>query len=336
METTTLYRRLGSAHQFGVATGGWNTLYLAPDHLLLRTTSSFVESYRRFYFSDIEAITICKTVRFSVWNGVWGTALFFSILALIFKPGWAGTICTNIFFALLLVNIARGPTSVTFLQTRVQRRALPLRRVKRALKVVNLLSEKIVAAQAEIDFSATAPVVRQTAPPPLETAPATSFPPPLPGESAGGGVSLLHLATFVMLVLSGAVALWEGLQHRPVLIYATVTALVLNIGLAVACLVQQRRRRVVARVRPVAWVSIAGHALGVPLVYMGFAMAYMMREVNYARATGKTQPAQIGVAALRAMPGFHYVLLVYGAFCVILGLLGCVLLLSRARKPSTS
>ena len=329
------YRRLAVSHQFGLATGGWRSLYLASDHLLLRSASGFVESYRRFYFADIETITIRKTDRGGLLNALWGIPLLFSLLFLIFKPGWTSAICANIFFALLAINFARGSTCVTSLQTRVQNRTLPLRRVKKALKVMDLLSGKIAAAQADITVSTAPAEIAQSAPPPL---PSTSaLPPPLPGHAISTGRRWVHLLSFGMLLAGGLVSIWEGLYHRPVLMYSAYAAVGLNLGWGIAALVQQRRKRLSGGVVPIAWINVIGHAIGVPIVYTSFTMLYAFQLAKIRHATGNAQPAQMGLTALREMPGFNYVLLIYGAACLLLGAIGYGLLLfahSTTRAPN--
>lgn len=334
--TPKLYRKLASAHQFGVAVGGWDSLYLAEDHLLLRSTSAFVESYRRFYFSDIEAITICKTMRGYLWNAVWGFALFFFTLTFIYRTGWVSGTGTVIFFAALLINIARGPTSAARLQTRVQQRALPLRRLRPALKIIRMLREKIGAAQATIPIVETTPAVSRAFPPPLPTpgAGTPSAPPPLPGETVAGRMSWVHLVSFGMLIVAGLMATWEARHHHPVLIYCVYAAVALNVGWAIAALVVQRRRRLVGRVLPVSWINLGVHLLGIPSVYMTFTFTFAFRAVRMAQGPVLPPRTQMMLSDLRDMPGFGSVLFYYGIFCLVLGVVGYVLLMIRARKSA--
>ena len=126
-------------------------LYLAADHLLQVSSSGFTETYRRFYFRDIQAITLRESMHGKVWNGVWGFLAFLpAIVAL--QVGGAATVVwwgiTGIFLLLLAINIARGPTCVCQVRTAVQTRPLPsLNRVRRAGKVIAQLKPLIEAAQ---------------------------------------------------------------------------------------------------------------------------------------------------------------------------------------------
>ena len=129
-------------------------LYLASDHLLLVSSSGYVETYKRFYFCDIQSLTLCQTVHGKIWNGVWGFLLgVFGIVALqtnlpAAAVWWA---VAAVFLLLLLVNVARGPTCVGQIQTAVQIRPLAsLNRLRAARKVIAQLKPLIENAQAAV------------------------------------------------------------------------------------------------------------------------------------------------------------------------------------------
>src|SRR5205809_7572630 len=76
----TLYRRLPGRGSTAVASF---RLYLAADHLLQVASIGFKETYKRFFFLDIQAICLCKTVMGKIWNIVWGgLAAFFALIGL--------------------------------------------------------------------------------------------------------------------------------------------------------------------------------------------------------------------------------------------------------------
>src|SRR5688572_16565337 len=67
---------------------GYSRLWLADDHVLLVTTSGYSEEYRRFFFSDIQALIIRKTRAGAGWNWGFGSmAVFFIALGFIFSEG---------------------------------------------------------------------------------------------------------------------------------------------------------------------------------------------------------------------------------------------------------
>src|SRR5262247_2101752 len=49
-----------------------SSLWLGKDHLLCIEASNYVERYKRFYYRDIQAITVADSKRRVVWNWVLG------------------------------------------------------------------------------------------------------------------------------------------------------------------------------------------------------------------------------------------------------------------------
>src|SRR5713101_1184503 len=115
-----LYRRLPGR---GLTAAQYVRLYQGSDHLLQVTSTGYSESYRRFYFRDIQAITIQKTHMGKFWTGLFGflTAVF-GLPA--FDLGGIGAIvmwCVAGFFGLFPIgNVALGPTCACYVRTAVQ------------------------------------------------------------------------------------------------------------------------------------------------------------------------------------------------------------------------
>ncbi len=338
MRQPKLYRRLARAHQFGVATGGWLSLYLAQDHLLLRRTVAFTETYHRFFLTDIEAITVRKTTRWHIWTAVWICAIAICFVAMqAAQRAHPLAVAFAVLFAVcVLINVARGATCVTHLQTRVQTRMLPLRRVRKALRVIDKLRPAITTAQADIAFapapapSPAAPVARQA-----ETrTPAT--PPPLPGEQLPIERSVPHLVLFGLLIIAGLLAGMEAFARFGGLAYAVYALVLVNICAAVAVLVLQRRRRFSPRFTKIAWISAITHGVALPVAYTIFSWVHAFREASNASGPtpGSVQAFQLELSALRDLPGFDYLLMAYAAFALVLGLVGCGLLLTQPSRAA--
>jgi hypothetical protein len=330
MQKPRPYRKLASAHQFGVVQGGWVSLHLGSDHLLLRASSGFTETYRRFYFSDIEAITICRTMRRIFTSAVCGLALIFSLLPIVVNRGshpvaWS---FTALFALLLLVNLLRGPTCRTELQTRVQTRPLPLRRLRKAARIAEQIAAQVSAAQADIvmaDPNAAAPA--QPVAPIVRDGP--GVPPPLPGE-APAGVTWLHLALSALLIATAVLALIGALQpDNTVVPYFIYAGILLNAVMSVAVLVKQRGRGVAPGLSPIVWTSVIAHGFVAPSVYMVYAFVHSFRNVDFAAQTEPPPTLQFPLSTLRALPGFTEVLAVYGLFALLIGLLAALLFVVR-------
>jgi hypothetical protein len=118
-------------------------------------STGFTETYKRFYFADIQALTIRKTHVGKIINAVLGGVIGVFALPALFTPEIGTIILLSFaaFFALLLgANAAMGPTCVTHLQTAVQNEKVPsLSRLRRARRVLQILKSQIAAVQGEVN-----------------------------------------------------------------------------------------------------------------------------------------------------------------------------------------
>jgi hypothetical protein len=129
-------------------------LWLGQDHLLLVDRTGYTETYKRFYFRDIQAVVVRKTKTATVIN------LVLILLALIFVT-WAldvqntpGRVTLWIIVAVLgfftLVNLALGPTCLTHIKTAVQTEQVPpWKRLRSAHKGMSRIRPLIRQAQGE-------------------------------------------------------------------------------------------------------------------------------------------------------------------------------------------
>lgn len=217
-------------------------LYLAPDHLLLVDSTGYSEAYKRFYFRDIQAITLRKTPRALRWTAVFG------VLGLCFLPGlmlasanevrflWGGGF--GLMALGLLVNLLWGQSVVCHLRTAVQVEELPpLCRLPRAQRVLARLEPLILAAQAETapaePAQATAPAPRPQAQP-APSAAGQAMPAKEPADTR------LHRVLFWALVADGPMTVLATLWRHSVT--ETLSAL-LMLGLVVTALITVIRQR---------------------------------------------------------------------------------------------
>jgi hypothetical protein len=152
------YQRLtrGRARSaFAVVSATRSSLWLGGDHLLCLDATGYTESYKRFYFRDIQAITLRQTNRWIIWAVIQGSvAGLFALSALASQEvtvRWLFAIVAALFFLVLAVNLARGPTCVCHLRTAVQTEPLvSLNRVRRARRVLDRLRPLILQAQGPL------------------------------------------------------------------------------------------------------------------------------------------------------------------------------------------
>lgn len=133
------------------------SLWLGKDHLLYVETNrySFSESYKRFYFRDVQAITICRTSMRTV------ATIILSVLgALLLLIGFAaqdtGALITFAVLAVvlclipLIINLALGPSCKAQIRTAVQTEDLPITRVRTAHKIFARIRPLIAAVQGQL------------------------------------------------------------------------------------------------------------------------------------------------------------------------------------------
>ena len=146
-----VYRRLPGR---GMAVLQHARVYQGPDHLLQVVSTGYSEIYKRFYFRDIQAITIHKTHWGKIWNGIWGffTALFG--LPAVDMTGTTAIVMGSIagFFGLFLIaNVAFGPTCACFVRTAVQtERLAPVTRIRTARRFLKRVRPLIEAVQGSL------------------------------------------------------------------------------------------------------------------------------------------------------------------------------------------
>jgi hypothetical protein len=197
MEPTTpeiRYKRLTRAAGrggFSVAFQSRASLWLGPDHLLSVDSSGYTETYKRFYFQDIQAFVVQKTRRYQILNIILGgIVLLLLILAVAIVPktdsawnseGPTGVIILGIiiglFLVVLVLNLIAGPTCKTFLRTAVQIEQLPsLGRVRSTRRVLKKIQPLISAAQGgELSAESISAQMREwSAPTPQSTSPETA------------------------------------------------------------------------------------------------------------------------------------------------------------------
>jgi len=138
-----------------------SSLWLASDHLLGLDSTGYSESYKRFYFRDIQAVTIRLSRRRLIWNWVLGVPTAICLVGwgydlLVSRNMSLGGIITGVtvtlLFALpLLLNNLRGPTCVCHLRTAVQTEELPsLGRLAKARRILDRLRPLIAQAQGQL------------------------------------------------------------------------------------------------------------------------------------------------------------------------------------------
>lgn len=141
---TGLYRRI--------------SLWLGPDHLLAVESNVYQEQYQRYYFKDIQALTLRRTAAGKWLNGA--LSLLMVLLAIMLFNAykdhdqaalWVWSIPLGALLLGLLVNVFKGPTCHCQIQTPISMNSLPsLNRLPAARKVINRLRPLIEQTQGPL------------------------------------------------------------------------------------------------------------------------------------------------------------------------------------------
>jgi hypothetical protein len=187
-KSTPVYRRLTGRKR---SLSGFTQLWLGPGHILLLRSHRFTEEYRRFAFADIQAFVITEVtgrMKFQLLGLVATAALWtlgFVAVNLVFAKAFFG-ITGALVFAIVMVDIARGPRCQCHVYTAVSRELLaPVSRLRRARTFLVQVRPQIEAVQGRLPTDQPG-VVRhpdETARHPDQTAsPADETPPHIPGS----------------------------------------------------------------------------------------------------------------------------------------------------------
>lgn len=197
----SIYRRLTGRYR---TLFGYSQLWMAPDHLLLLKSSRIAEEYRRFAFSDIQAVVVTELPDSQVTQ-------FVGILAALLWTGLALTVSSTFgrgFFlvtglwlmVLAAMNLARGQRCRCHLYTAVSRELLtPVRRVRTAQALLARIRPEIEAVQGSL--SADAAVLAQTVEAAGTAQSAADQPPEMPRPTIGYTMEILFSVMLVDAIL---------------------------------------------------------------------------------------------------------------------------------------
>lgn len=313
-------------------------LWLGDDHLLqVESAGGYSESYKRFYFSDIQVIYLHKTRSWFVVNIVLSLLMsLFLLWALVVKdPGGriALEIIATSFGICLLLNLAGGSTCMCQIKTAVSLEELPsLRRRRNAEKVLGRLKPLIEASQGRTSAETFAPLYSTL----LANANVSSAVPGQFARVAGPAVdayrSRAHQVLFSALLADAMTrVIYIFLPSVPAVMLGIIIGAVVAIATLVA-LVKQHQTDLKRSVRVLTWVT-AGF---VGLNYLtGYANMFVVAprlhndgtQWGFVKAFAETRPLET-----------PWLLAVLSIFATMAGLLGGIglLWLRRTKRETDS
>lgn len=130
-------------------------VWLGEDHVLVVQSRGYTETYKRFFFKDIQTVVVQGNHMWRMWNGIWGGLfLLFAILAVAAQDsvGSVVLLCLGVPFGVVFViNLILGPMCACSIRTAVQSERIPaLNRLRDTQKFIARIEPFIIAAQGEL------------------------------------------------------------------------------------------------------------------------------------------------------------------------------------------
>ncbi len=236
------------------------SLYTGDDHILAVDSNGFTEDYKRFYFSDIQAIITRRTKRGATWSIVLGLIIVCSLMGALFlekEPAriffWA---FSGTFLLLLFINILRGPTCICHIMTAVQEEQLPsLNRLRVARKVIGKLRLVIERVQGTLIPEEVSIDQNEGFPHPTRSTGRLRQPHSRRQQVRHDG-GTLHMMAFAFLLLDGILTGIELLYHSAVMTGVSSVLTLIYCILIIIALVRQVESDIPGTVRKITWASL--------------------------------------------------------------------------------
>lgn len=264
------YRRLPGKKRKTIM--GRDTAWMGPDHLLIVESTGFSETYKRFYYRDIQAVTILKTrkalivnsVLFALITGltVWGIHLYPGHLSPVSVFLW---IISGVMGIYLIFNLPQGASCQVWIHTRVQKEKIrSLFGTRVAKKALRRLVPAIEQAQGRLSDE-SAKTVRNRVHAGIAKKPS-------PGQPAEKPATLAwHRLLFPGTVIAGCLAGISIVYRSPFLLAFLSIWLMAGLAVAVIASALQSRTDLGRGVRRISWMTAGGY-----LLVLGIGYAEMM------------------------------------------------------------
>jgi hypothetical protein len=233
---------------------------MGDDHILAVDSNGFSEDYKRFYFSDIQAIITQRTRRGATWSIVLALILACSLMGALFLENERARIFfwvfSGTFSVLLFINMLRGPTCICHVMTAVQEDQLPsLNRLRVARKVIGKLRLAIERVQGTLRLEEVSIDQKEGIPHPTRST-GRLRQPYVRGQQIRHDGGTLHLMAFALLLLDGILTAIDLLYHSSVIIGVSSVLTLIYCILIIIALVRQYESDIPGAVRKMTWASL--------------------------------------------------------------------------------
>lgn len=314
---------------------------MGDDHVLAVDNQGFSEDYKRFYFSDIQAIVTRKTKRGAVWNTILACMTACSLAGALFPEDTPVRILfwvlSGTFLVFLAINLLRGPTCVCNIITAVQEDLLPsLNRLRTAQKVIIILRQAIEGAQGKMtpaEVIARSNDVTNRPQPPVNNRRQSSDKKQRPDRHYDGSV---HMTAFLLMLADG-IAISIGLLYhtRAIAIVSSILGAAYFIFIIIS-LVKQYESDIPGAVRKITWSSLVFVCIS-SFVHYTVMMGLSIRHAVHRPKEIVTQWDMYQTMLDLSPQGSPFVMALYGSIAacsLILGTLGLIRVMSH-RSTST-
>ncbi|GEM_PF-1628915 len=323
------YQKLGSTRLLPI---GSSRLMEGRDHLLHVELRGVHEIQKRFYFSEIRAMSVQRTRTGAVLHILFGSSaaiLGIGLATVLLTDSPVLARLTQLIVGLLvvlagiwLIHFLRGPTCSFHLITAVQNERIPaLWRLSVTTKALERLAPRIQSAQSQLDPAVTAPSEGAPAGPtqvPLFTAPEPS--PPTDARWARP----MAMALFSICLANAAVLFGNLLRTHPAFDVAETLLLLALLGVPLLAIVGNRANRIL---RLLGWVALG---LSV-LTFMGWYAVQLWETI----ARNQTQSAVWHVGSSPYSSPYTLWMTVGSAtWSFMLGLAGWLVIVLQNREPA--
>lgn len=290
------------------------SLWLGKDHLLLVCREQYTETYKRFFFKDIQALVLLRTRASTVYNLILGSVA--SLLGIAVVLGlvehWepAATVAVivleTITMIAFVVNLWRGPSCQCHILTSVQtERIHTLTRLKSATKVVNTIRDAVERVQGSLSSGqATRSWMDKmnadsTAPsePPYATAQQKPlYAIPVPGKPMIYYNGWAHMIIFSCLLVDFVDTCMEWFMKNGLLgTEISITLLLILFIHLVIGLVKQHKSRVTRDLKITTWITL-GYYVSIILLIAGSSWYVLISSGDTEIMSGIESPADSLVA----------------------------------------
>ncbi len=310
---------------------GSSKLMEGYDHLLHIEVRGFQEIHKRFYFSEIRAITVQPTRTGTVLH------FFFAGLVLLLGSGLAASLAFGspmlarlvqviigvlvVLAGIWVIHLLRGRTCSCHVITAVQNEKIPaLWRFPTTRATLERLAPRIQAAQLQLELEPAAETPGANG----GQLPLFTVPPPTPVEDAKWA-RLVNMALFSLCLANAAVLFGNLLSAHLAFDIAETILLLSLLGVPLVAIVGNRKNRML---RLLGWVAL----ICTVVTFLGWYSLQVSEAIVRSQKSGQVFSA-LGNSPYRS-PYTLWMTVGSGAWNLILGLTGWLLLLNRKTTPA--